>query len=137
MTHSDTTHMMVKLVVFDLGGVVATNPFFAIQKYAWEKGIPRFVKKRSYASLAMQRARLGRLLRVFPTQPADVAKNKYELISSGANATVSISLPESVTVSVEVYVVGALCSCAFPCSEFRRIFFTRAILWPIFEKLKW
>jgi len=34
---------MFKLVVFDLGGVVATTPVFAIQRFAWEKGIPRYV----------------------------------------------------------------------------------------------
>ncbi|KAL9971644.1 hypothetical protein ACROYT_G017840 [Oculina patagonica] len=31
---------MVKLVIFDLGGVVITSPIFAFQKYSWEKGIP-------------------------------------------------------------------------------------------------
>ena len=32
---------MVKLVIFDLGGVIVTSPLFALQKYSWEKGIPR------------------------------------------------------------------------------------------------
>lgn len=36
---------MSKLVIFDLGGVVATTPIFTIQQFAWEKGIPRSVFK--------------------------------------------------------------------------------------------
>ena len=36
--------VMVELVVFDFGGVVGTSPSFVIQKYGWEKGIPRLVK---------------------------------------------------------------------------------------------
>ncbi|CAH3194835.1 unnamed protein product [Porites evermanni] len=37
---------MVKLVIFDLGGVIVTSPLFAFQKYSWEKGIPsEFVVK--------------------------------------------------------------------------------------------
>ncbi|XP_031566071.1 bifunctional epoxide hydrolase 2-like [Actinia tenebrosa] len=31
---------MSKLVIFDLGGVVATTPVYTIQQFAWEKGVP-------------------------------------------------------------------------------------------------
>lgn len=39
---------MVKLVMFDLGGVIITSPIFAFQKYAWEKGIEREVIIKSF-----------------------------------------------------------------------------------------
>lgn len=41
---------MVKLVIFDLGGVIVTSPIFAFQKYAWEKGISSEVITKSFSN---------------------------------------------------------------------------------------
>jgi len=43
---------MIKLVIFDLGGVIITSPIFAFQKYSWEKGIPSDFVLKSFISNA-------------------------------------------------------------------------------------